>query len=167
MHLHVCQHCSLETARSDMSRIMTKPTKWPVRPAKPQISLDIHSVWSESSLCAHWVAKDPSFLQADSEDSDQTGRMPRLIWVFAGCTGHFVGFVMMRLIYQDTVADTTGDKELLSICPSSWCRARELGRIRSWYSGGHGFDPSVRQHFSWRLVVKSFLRPFSPYRWFR
>ena len=25
-----------------------------------------------SSLCAHWVRKDLSFLQADSEDSDQT-----------------------------------------------------------------------------------------------
>ena len=29
--------------------------------------------------CAQWVAKDPSFLHADSEGSDQTGRMPRLI----------------------------------------------------------------------------------------
>ena len=56
-----------------------------VRPAKTQISLGIHPVWSESSLYAHWVAKDPMVLQADSEDSDQTGRMPRLIWVFAGC----------------------------------------------------------------------------------
>ena len=37
-------------------------------------------------LCAQWVAKDPGFLHADSEDSDQTGRMPRLIWVFAGRT---------------------------------------------------------------------------------
>ena len=46
----------------------------------------IRPVWSESSLCAQWVAKDPSFLHADSEDSDQTGRMPRLIWVFAGRT---------------------------------------------------------------------------------
>ena len=54
-----------------------------VRPAKTQISLGICPVWSESSLCAQWVAKDPSFLHADSEDSDQTGRMPRLIWVFA------------------------------------------------------------------------------------
>ena len=26
--------------------------------------------------------------------TDQTGRMPRLIWVFAGRTYHFVGFVM-------------------------------------------------------------------------
>ena len=54
-----------------------------VRPAKTQISLGIRPVWSESSLCTQWVAKDPSFLHADSEDSDQTGWMPRLIWVFA------------------------------------------------------------------------------------
>ena len=81
-----------------MSRLMTKPTKWSVHPAKTQISLGIRPVWSESSLCAQWVAKDPSFLHADSEDSDQTGRMPRLIWVFAGRICHFVGFVMRRLI---------------------------------------------------------------------
>ena len=30
----------------------------------------------QSSLCTQWVAKDPSFLHADIEDSDQTGRMP-------------------------------------------------------------------------------------------
>ena len=54
-----------------------------VRPAKTQISLGFHLIWSESLLCAQWVAKDPSFLPADSEDSNQTGRMPRLIWVFA------------------------------------------------------------------------------------
>ena len=65
-----------------------------VRPSKTQI----RPVWSESSLCALCVAKDPSFLHADSEDSDQTGRMPRLIWVFAGRTCHFVVFVMRRLI---------------------------------------------------------------------
>ena len=33
-----------------------------------------------------WIAKAPSFLHADSEDSDQTGRMPRLTCVFAGRT---------------------------------------------------------------------------------
>ena len=46
-----------------------------------------------------WVAKDPSFLHADNEDSHQTGWMSRLICVFAGCTGHFVCFVMRRLKY--------------------------------------------------------------------
>ena len=53
--------------------------KWHVRPAKSQISLGICPVWAESSLSAwrkfwslatHW---------AHSEDSDQTGLMPRLM----------------------------------------------------------------------------------------
>ena len=61
-----------------------------VRPAKTLIRLVIRPVWSESSLCAHWVAKDPRFLHADGEDSDQIGRMPRLIWVFAGRTVTFL-----------------------------------------------------------------------------
>ena len=69
-----------------MSRNMTKQTKWPVRPAKIQISLGIRPVWSKSSLCARrklwsWVAH-----WAHSEDSDQSGRMPRLIRVFVGRT---------------------------------------------------------------------------------
>ena len=42
-----------------------------------------------------WVL---SYLLSTSEDSDQTGRMPRLIWFFAGHTGNFVVFVMRRLI---------------------------------------------------------------------
>ena len=67
-----------------MSRLSTKPTKWHVHPAKTQISLGFRPVLSESSvstwrklesLATHWAHK---------KDSDQTGRMPRLIWVFAG-----------------------------------------------------------------------------------
>ena len=63
-----------------------KTNKMAVRPVKIQINLGIRPVWSESSLSAwrklgslvtHW---------AHSEDSDQTGRMPRLIWVFAART---------------------------------------------------------------------------------
>ena len=62
----------------------------------------LRSAWAsaqsdQSSQRAQWVAEDPMFLHADSEDSDQTGQMPRLIWVFAGRKGHFVGFVMRRL----------------------------------------------------------------------
>ena len=51
-----------------MSHSMSKPTKWPVRPAKTQISLGVCPVWSEFLLCAQWVAKDPRFLHADNED---------------------------------------------------------------------------------------------------
>ena len=90
--------------RFDLCHSMTKLTKWHVHPAKTQISLDIHPVWSESSMCVQWVAKGPSFLHADSEDSDQSGRLPRLIWVFAGRTSHFVGFVMMQLTYFNTLS---------------------------------------------------------------
>ena len=63
-----------------------------------QICLGIRWVWSESSRCAQWIAKDRRLLHADIEDSDQTWRMPRLIWVFAGRTLHFVCFVVLRLI---------------------------------------------------------------------
>ena len=81
-----------------MSRLMTKPTKWPVRPAKTQISLGIRPV-----TCFLHAARTlirlggcpgsdqpwhpPShMLSSCNEDSDQTGRMPRLIWVFDGRT---------------------------------------------------------------------------------
>ena len=53
----------------------------------------------QSSLCAQWVAKDPSFLHADSKDSDQTGWMPRLIRVFAG-RSHFVGVISIQVSVQ-------------------------------------------------------------------
>ena len=69
-----------------------KTNKVTVRPAKTQMSLGIRPIWSESSLCAEWVAKDPRFLHADSEDSDQTDLSLR--WA----RSHFVGFVMSRLI---------------------------------------------------------------------
>ena len=71
------------------------------------VSLGIHPVWSESSLCAQWVAEDPSFLHADSKVSDQTERMLRLIWVFAGhtlillvlsCRGSLTKFWMQWLV---------------------------------------------------------------------
>ena len=65
---------------------MTKLTEWFVRPAKTQTSLGIRPVWSESSLSAWWKLGSSATHLAHSEDSNQTGRMPRLIWVFAGRT---------------------------------------------------------------------------------
>ena len=94
-----------------------------VPPANTHISLGIRPVWSESLLCTQWVAKELSFLHADSEDSDQTGRMPRLIWVFAGRTCYFVGFVTRRLKLK-----ATGKVDLVQVVisfenfrTSLWC----------------------------------------------
>ena len=69
-----------------------------MRLAKTQISLGIHPVWSESSLCTQLVAKEPKFLHADSKDwSDWADAQADLSlhWVHT----HFVGFVMLGLKY--------------------------------------------------------------------
>ena len=99
-----------------------KTSKMSVRPAKIQISLGIHPVWSASSLsgCPGWFASSmgaQSFCWfcheqnecAPSEDSDQPGHPPSLISVFDWADAqadlslrwahsHFVGFVMSRLM---------------------------------------------------------------------
>ena len=72
-----------------------------VRPANTQISLGIRPVRSESSLCAEWIAKDPRFLQADSKDSDQTGRITQADLSLRWTHSHFVGFVMSWLTSFD------------------------------------------------------------------
>ena len=66
-----------------------------VHPAKIQISLCIRAVWSEPSQGAIWIAKNPKFLHLDNEDSDQTARKRRLIWVFAGRTCQNLHFLTL------------------------------------------------------------------------
>ena len=63
-----------------------KTNKMSVRPAKTRISLGIRPVWSESSMSAWRNLGSLATHWAHSKDPDQTGRMPRLIWVFAGRT---------------------------------------------------------------------------------
>ena len=112
-----------------MSRRMTKPTKWPVYPAKTQISLGIRPVWSESSLSA-WRNIGPlTTYWAHSEDSDQTGQMPRLIWVFAGSTGHFVGFVMRQLKWYSSHKLISKTRANLSISEVSSVKSHQWSLI--------------------------------------
>ena len=78
-----------------------KPTKWPLRPAENPISLGICPFMLISVFAMPSIGRDdPRCLHVDSVYSDQTGWMPRLIWVFARGTGHFVGFVMLWLIFK-------------------------------------------------------------------
>ena len=72
--------------RQNLSHNMTKPNKVTLRPVKTQISLGIHPVWSESLLSAWRKLGSLATHSAHSEDSDQPGHPPRLIWVFAECT---------------------------------------------------------------------------------
>ena len=68
-----------------------KTNRMSVRPANTQISLGIRPVWSESSMSAWRKLRSLATHWAQSEDSDQTGRMPWLIWVFAGRTQTIFG----------------------------------------------------------------------------
>ena len=94
LHLSMCVSCfihygqiTVKKKKKKMGQLKsnhdtTKPTKWVCAQRR------LRSAWAstQSDQCAQWVAKDPRFLHADSEDSDQTGQMPTLIWVLAGRT---------------------------------------------------------------------------------
>ena len=67
----------LTNSKMHLSRDMTKPTKWLCAQRKLR-SESLLSAWRNlGSIATHWV---------HSEDSDLTGQMSRLIWVFAGPT---------------------------------------------------------------------------------
>ena len=80
---------------TQMSHLMTKPTKWHVCPAKTQISLGICSVWSESSLSAWRKLGSFTTRWAHSLGSDQADLSLR--WAHS----HFVGFVMRQIKFGD------------------------------------------------------------------
>ena len=69
-----------------MNRNTGKHIFWHVRPTKPQISLRICAVWSESSSSAWRNFASWAIQNARSVDSDQTARLRGLIWIFARCT---------------------------------------------------------------------------------
>ena len=103
-----------------MSHILTKPTKWHVRQAKTQISLGIHAFFMRTVK------------------TDQNGQMPRLIWVFAGRTCQFVGFVIRRLKCKVTFINT-----LNSSCWSAKRQVLKKERNRKWKHGNVWFNKNI------------------------
>ena len=151
---HALNCLSSQVDTHQMSRLMTKQNKWSVRPAKIQFSLGIHPVWPESLLCAQLVAKDPSFLHADSEDSDQTGRMLRLIWVFAG-GAHAILLVLScrgsNVVHQFSCASqfTAGIKLIGTI----------------WYASiAYQVDTHQMQPFKWATSWENLFIPYATNR---
>ena len=92
-----------------MSRSTTKPTQWCVPPAKTHTSLGIRPVWSEYSLCAQMLPKDPWFLHTDSE-----------YFVFAGRTGHVGCFATLRLKSQSPIASKAPNAYKAMFLNSKW-----------------------------------------------
>ena len=97
-----------------------------VRPGKT-ITLGIHPVWSEFSLSAWRSTGSLATHWAQSKDSDQTGR-----------TCHFVGFVMLWLIYNRTVSmfkamirATSLENQIYIICKQQRHRSACTSAVRS------------------------------------
>ena len=70
-----CVTMTLHFYQNNLSHLTTKPTKWLCTQRR------LRSAWAsaqsdQSSLCTQLVAKDPSFLHADSEDSDLSEDSP-------------------------------------------------------------------------------------------
>ena len=65
-----------------MSRDMTKPTMWLCAQRRLRFC-STKTLWLESLLSAWRKLGSLATHSAHIEDSDQTGQMPRLIWVFA------------------------------------------------------------------------------------
>ena len=79
-----------------------------IPPVWPEYSLSAGR--KHGSLATHW---------AHSEDSDQTGQMPRLIWVFAGCT------VILLVLswggsYKFRHSDSSWKSRLIRVYNSVW-----------------------------------------------
>ena len=84
---------SLEPPHNKTNKMARAPSEDSDQSGHPSILIRVFAVHMKKPLVLsyHWV---------HSKDSDETGRMPRLIWVFAGLTGHIVGFVMWWLILE-------------------------------------------------------------------
>ena len=128
-----CRQWNICSSNSSGSycRLMIKPTKWHVRPAKTQISLGIRRVWSESSLSAWRKLGSLATHWAHSEDFDQTGRMPGADLSLHWAHSHFVGFVMRRpLIYllqvHKTFSGTTLSSSLSKVFEKQLCNSNNV-----------------------------------------
>ena len=89
-------HLNKNEPRHDKTiKMACAPSKDSDQPRHPPSLIRVFAVRRPfGSLAIHW---------AHSEDSDQTIQLGRLNWVFSGRTGHFVGFVMLRLKYSCSI----------------------------------------------------------------
>ena len=165
--LKSCQNCS-HTERDcrnkggNLSRDMIKPTKWVcaqrrLRSAWADAQADLSLRWAHSHFVGFvmsWLTC-PCHSEADVQRC-QNGRMPRLIWVFAGrtaillvlsCRGSHV-LAMLRLMSKDVGhPNAEGFPELHSIQGLSFCNV--LAHKKFWPT----HDPWPRDSDPWSVTL--------------
>ena len=106
-----------------------KCTFWHWHPAKIQISLCIHAVWSESSLGAFRIANDTKFLHADN-DADNEDRSDCMDVDLNLCWANIQGPVVQNL--TKLLANLMLTLVLLNLdisCLCKQCRFRSVGQL--------------------------------------
>ena len=121
----------------------------------------LRSAWAsaqsyQSIHCQHEDTLGPLLIIECTVKTDQTGRMPRLIWVFSGHPCHFVGFVVLQLILSYFVLF------LIFSCCQIWstqrtwlCCACITGQTVSITQSGSSGSLS-REGRSWKIENKAF-----------
>ena len=84
--------------------------------------------------------------------TDQTGQMPWLIWVFAGRTCHYVGFVMMRLNFTIDIQFCYISDIPMPRCTTATSTGSRLPTHTT--TTYHGASSSTR---SWRTITGTIL----------
>ena len=100
MYLH-----DVQPSCSYLSRLMTKQTKWHVRPAKTQISLGIRPVWSEYSLSARRKLDLISYALSAKRRLWSNWAVAQADLSLRWAHSHFVGFVVRWLILGYVVTE--------------------------------------------------------------
>ena len=167
--------------QNEMSHLMTKPTKWHVRPAKTQISLGIHPVWSESSLstwrklgslATHWAHSEDwsDWAEAQADLSLRWAHMP-LCWFCREAAQMWIPF--SRLTFNCAPAYRASDlvgshlKFLIKWVGTScsvFVRSGSSGFNSGWHTSGFGVKINISIKRNGISESNFILRLFSSYR---
>ena len=126
----------IEYMQAAMDKLALNEEKWTasrdndVRPTKTQIKLRIRAIWSESSFSAYRNFVPLAIQNAPSEDSGQTARMRRLIWIFVGRSylrvdiltlGPKCFYQRISIVYLCVSYEVPVTKQLIRLINSSRC----------------------------------------------
>ena len=111
-----------------------------------------YPVWSESLLSTWRSLGSLSVLKAHIEDTDQTGWMPRLIWVFTGRTSHSVGFVVLWFNFPSCIFQIRLEAVARLHSPVE-ISTRSMWRS-SWAQGNAAISPHITEHLLYTSGIR-------------
>ena len=132
----ICQCSVLSKKDRDFIGFHDKTNKMSMRPTKTQISLGIRPVWSESSLCAQWVAKElrtQGFFMRTAKTLIRLGGCPS--WSKSSLGAHSLCWFCHVAAHFQTLWKIWADKVLVPVArsaDSAPCCACRVDSLSCW-----------------------------------